>query len=46
MQVKEHIYDIEITKQIDEFENVNSYLYSVKELMERIFEIKVYRKDE
>ncbi len=36
-----HISDIEITDAIEEFENVNAYLYSIETLMERIFEIKV-----
>ena len=32
--------DIELTKVIDELENVNAYLYSIEALMERIFDIK------
>ena len=36
-----HISDIEITDAIEEFENVNAYLYSLEALMEKIFDIKV-----
>jgi len=36
-----HISDIEITDAIEEFENVNAYLYSIEALMEKIFDIKV-----
>ena len=36
-----HIYDLEVTDAIEELENVNSYLYSIEALMERIFDIKV-----
>ena len=36
-----HISDIEITDAIEEFENVNAYLYSIEALMERILDIKV-----
>ena len=38
---KKHVSDLEITDAIDELENVNSYLYSIEALMERIFETKV-----
>ena len=35
------ISEVEMKDLIDELENVNAYLYSIKALMERIFEIKV-----
>ena len=41
-----HISDIEITDAIEEFENVNPYLYSIEALMEKIFDIKVAKNVE
>ena len=41
-----HVSDIEINEVIDELENVNAYLYSIRALMEQIFEIKVSEKVE
>ena len=38
---KKHVSDLEITDAIEELENVNSYLYSIEALMERIFDAKV-----
>ena len=32
---------MQITDAIEEFENVNAYLYSIEALMEKIFDIKV-----
>ena len=37
---KKHISDKEITDVIEEFENINAYLYSIEALMEKIFDIK------
>ena len=34
---------MEITDEIEELENVNCYLYSIEALMERIFDIKVFK---
>jgi len=36
-----HISDTEITEALDELESVNSYLYSIEALMERIFDTKI-----
>ena len=36
-----HISDREIAEALDELESVNSYLYSIEALMERIFETKI-----
>ena len=41
-----HISDIEITDAIDELENVNDYLYSIKSLIEGILDIKVFNNVE
>ena len=41
-----HISDIEITDAIEEFENVNAYLYSIEALIEKIFDIKVAKNVE
>ena len=41
-----NISDVEITEAIDEIENVNAYLYSIKALMEMIFDIKVAKNVE
>ena len=38
--------DIEITDAIEEFENVDAYLYSIEALMEKIFDIKVAKNVE
>ena len=43
---KKHISDKEITDLIEEFENINSYLYSIEALMEKIFDIKVVKNVE
>ena len=43
---KKHISDKEITDVIEEFENINAYLYSIEALMERILDIKVARNVE
>ena len=43
---KKHISDKEITDLIEEFENINSYLYSIEALMENIFDIKVVQNVE
>ena len=37
---------MEITDEIEELENVNCYLYSIEALMERIFDIKVFKNVE
>ena len=37
---------MEITDAIEEFENVNAYLYSIEALMEKIFDIKVVQNVE
>ena len=41
-----HISNIEISKALDELENVNAYLYSIEALMERIFDAKVSKNVE
>ncbi len=41
-----HISDREIAEALDELESVNSYLYSIEALMERIFETKISNKIE
>ena len=38
---EKYISDIDITKTLDELESVNSYLYSIEALMERIFDTKI-----
>ena len=38
---EKHISDLEITEALDELESVNSYLYSIEALMERIFDTKI-----
>ena len=38
---EKHISNIEITESLDELESVNSYLYSIEALMERIFDTKI-----
>ena len=38
---EKHISDAEITEVLDELESVNSYLYSIEALMERIFDTKI-----
>ena len=43
---KKHISDKEITDLIEEFENINSYLYSIEALMEKIFDIKAAKNVE
>ena len=43
---KKHISDKEITDVIEEFENINAYLYSIEALMEKIFDIKVVKNVE
>ena len=37
---------MEIRDEIEELENVNCYLYSIEALMERIFDIKVFKNVE
>jgi len=41
-----HISDREIAEALDELESVNSYLYSIEALMERIFDTKISNKIE
>ena len=41
-----YIFDIEITDEIEELENVNAYLYSMEALIEKIFDIKVAKNVE
>ena len=41
IQEEKHISDTDITQALDELESVNSYLYSIEALMERIFDIKI-----
>ena len=36
-----HISDIEINEALEELESVNSYLYSIEALMEKIFDAKI-----
>ena len=43
---EKHISNIEITESLDELESVNSYLYSIEALMERIFDTKISRNIE
>ena len=38
---EKHISNIEITESLDELESVNSYLYSIEALMERIFDLSL-----
>ena len=38
---EKHISDTEITEALEELESVNSYLYSIEALMERIFDTKM-----
>ena len=38
---EKHISDTEITEALDELESVNSYLYSIEALMERIFDTRI-----
>ena len=38
---EKHISDMEITEALDELESVNSYLYSIEALMEKIFDTKI-----
>ena len=41
-----HISDLEIANAIEDLQNVNSYLYSIEALMERIFDVKVSKNVE
>ena len=41
-----HISDLEIANAIEDLQNVNSYLYSIEALMEKIFDIKVSKSVE
>ena len=43
---KKHASDLEITDAIEELENVNSYLYYIAALLEKIFDIKVAKNVE
>ena len=43
---EKHISDLEMAETLDELESVNSYLYSIEALMERIFDTKISNKIE